>query len=123
MKSEHLKVLQSGVDHWNQWRQTNEVTPDLRGADLRRLDLRHCNFEQADLRDADFRESDLSGATSKVAISGMPNLTTVIFLAVTYKKRVCREPVSLELICARRCSHKPTLQTPFSQEQDCANRI
>ena len=42
---EHLKILQQGVDAWNEWRRENpEIKPDLSGADLR-----HADFSQPEI--------------------------------------------------------------------------
>lgn len=52
---EHLKILQSGVEAWNQWRKQNpDLRPDLKGAVLR-----EANLSKADLREADFKEAHL----------------------------------------------------------------
>lgn len=63
--SEHLHQLDGGAKAWNKWRTQNpDVTPNLRGADLRRKNLRNydlsrCDFSNADLRDVSFRKADL----------------------------------------------------------------
>ena len=71
---EQLKVLQEGVQVWNQWRAQNLGSPvdlfgadlsesDLRGADLRGVDLRQANLWKTDFSEADLREANLSGAS------------------------------------------------------------
>jgi hypothetical protein len=70
---EHLKILEQGVEVWNQWRKDNpEITPDLkwaevsfadlRGADLRRTDLIKANLSRANLSRANLSGANLSGA-------------------------------------------------------------
>jgi uncharacterized protein YjbI with pentapeptide repeats len=80
---EHLKILEQGVEVWNQWRKENVgIQPDLSGADLREADLSDAlfyktdftyaklvgaNFSRAHLGDAklywaDLRDANLSGA-------------------------------------------------------------
>src|SRR5262245_42118240 len=50
---EHLRILRSGVEAWNEWRQSNvDVRPDLIRADL-------CH---AQLKGADLNRANLSGA-------------------------------------------------------------
>ena len=50
---EHLEILLSGVDNWNQWRTENkEIIPDLSGADLRKKELSEINLSFADLSGA-----------------------------------------------------------------------
>jgi uncharacterized protein YjbI with pentapeptide repeats len=61
---EHLKILQQGVEVWNEWREKNaEVSqPDLSGAFLRRRDLRRVNFSKVNLGEAILAQADLRGA-------------------------------------------------------------
>ena len=55
---QHLKILKTGVEAWNQWRwEHSDVRPNLRGADLRGARL-----GEANLRDANLRGADLGGA-------------------------------------------------------------
>lgn len=71
--SEHLKIIEKGVEVWNKWRDVNpNVSPDLRnanldetdlcGADLSEADLSNADLSVSDLRLADLNEADLSGA-------------------------------------------------------------
>jgi hypothetical protein len=65
---DHLRVLQQGVDAWNQWRTEHpDIWPDLwdtflNWADLRGADLRGARFMRADLCGADFSGAHLMGA-------------------------------------------------------------
>ena len=64
----HLKILEQGVEGWNQWRKENtDVRPDLieaslSGADLSEADLIGAHLSAADLREANLSEADLSEA-------------------------------------------------------------
>jgi uncharacterized protein YjbI with pentapeptide repeats len=59
----HLKILESGVDKWNNWRNLNpEINPDLSGADLEDAELAGVNFRLADLKGAELTGADLEGA-------------------------------------------------------------
>lgn len=49
---EHVKILEDGVEAWNEWREKNPEEPDLTGAYLK----------DANLTGADFRDADLSRA-------------------------------------------------------------
>jgi uncharacterized protein YjbI with pentapeptide repeats len=71
---EHVRILYSGVEAWNNWRKQNpEEKPDLSGADLRSCpSIRWCkigvtygwpelaDFSEVDLSGADLRRADLS---------------------------------------------------------------
>ncbi len=79
---DHLRILDEGVQVWNEWRTTQKQAhlfredvprPGLGGADLRGRDLRGLNFYRTDLFRADLRnavfddtsdltEADLQGA-------------------------------------------------------------
>lgn len=66
--SEHLEILQRGVDVWNQWRDAHpEILPDLQRADLRGVDLGFGNFSEADLSGADLTFSILENASLRGA--------------------------------------------------------
>jgi hypothetical protein len=71
--SEHLAVLEKGVEAWNQWRDVGGVeSPDLSGADLAKAELVGARFDKAYLIGANLSASDLTGAD----LSGA-NLTRV----------------------------------------------
>jgi uncharacterized protein YjbI with pentapeptide repeats len=63
--AEHLEILKSGVEVWNQWRFGEGKyyldLVDLNGADLSGADLSNANLSNADLSNADLSGSDLSG--------------------------------------------------------------
>jgi hypothetical protein len=54
--SEHLAILKPGTEVWNPWRQEfPELTPDLRGSDMRSVNLAHTDFSRPDF------DEDLEG--------------------------------------------------------------
>lgn len=55
--SDHLARIRKGVEGWNYWRATEQVTPNLVQADLKGADL-----SGAELSDADLAHADLSNA-------------------------------------------------------------
>ncbi|NQU88477.1 MAG: pentapeptide repeat-containing protein [Mariniphaga sp.] len=59
--TEHLNILKKGFQHWNSWRNKNEVIPDLSGADLSEVNFSGVNFSGADLSGTDLLGVDLSG--------------------------------------------------------------
>jgi uncharacterized protein YjbI with pentapeptide repeats len=61
---EHLKILQQGVDVWNEWRTRKPLLfrPDLAGAKLHGANLSGANLNRADLVGADVSEADLGKA-------------------------------------------------------------
>lgn len=61
--SEHLAILEQGVDAWNKWRADYPgFAPDLRGANLGERDLKGVNFASANLDAAYFSCANLSKA-------------------------------------------------------------
>jgi len=83
---EHLKILETGVKAWNEWRLKNPgVVPDLKeiklfSADLKRIDLRGAELKDAllfgvDLSDAILSEAKLDGATLTEIALCRANLT------------------------------------------------
>jgi uncharacterized protein YjbI with pentapeptide repeats len=69
--NDHLAVLSEGVGAWNEWRaRTQDVRPDLCGADLEAAKLTHVNLSGALLTSANFRKADLSGASLANAHGG-----------------------------------------------------
>lgn len=60
---EQLKILNEGVETWNEWRRENpDIQIDLSEADLRNLDLKEINLSRARLQHANFANSDLRKA-------------------------------------------------------------
>jgi uncharacterized protein YjbI with pentapeptide repeats len=58
---ELLKLLKSGVDNWNKWREgLTTLLPDLSESDLRKADLAGANLSGAILTGSDLSESNLS---------------------------------------------------------------
>ena len=54
--SEHLVILKPGMEVWNPWRQEfPELTPDLRGSDMRSVNLAEADFSRPDF------DEDLAG--------------------------------------------------------------
>lgn len=65
---EHLKILNQGIEAWNQWRKKNpDIQPDLRRINLLWEKLPGADFSGADLFEADFSLADLSSASFKDA--------------------------------------------------------
>src|SRR5436305_86947 len=72
---EHLAILQSGVQAWNQWRGAHsETRPKLAGATLRGLNLTGANFSGADLRGADLCDACIAAANVSRADLRFANL-------------------------------------------------
>lgn len=96
---DHIKILEQGVEVWNQWRQDNpHIRPNLRKAkllgkslqhydfndtNLRRANLSHANLSHASFRRADLRRADLPGATLIEA-----DLTSAIMIETNLEKAV-----------------------------------
>ena len=72
---EHYSVIKKGVSAWNEWMSLRKVTPDLRGANLRRADLMGANLEGANLRRADLRRAHLTEANLRRADLRRAHLT------------------------------------------------
>jgi uncharacterized protein YjbI with pentapeptide repeats len=84
---QHLKILEQGVEAWNQWREENpDIRPDLNGADLRRADLRRTNLSAVDLRGADLSNANLNGADLSGADLGKANLSRTYFLGAYLRR-------------------------------------
>ncbi|MDE5082293.1 MAG: pentapeptide repeat-containing protein [Trichodesmium sp. St18_bin1] len=61
---EHLKILEQGIDIWNEWRKKNDdVIPDLSQSDLSKANLSRANLNQATLSEADLFRVNLSRAS------------------------------------------------------------
>jgi uncharacterized protein YjbI with pentapeptide repeats len=60
---EHLRILEQGVEAWNEWRSQNEgIRPDLREADLSDTNLSEANLSEANLASTDFSRANLTRA-------------------------------------------------------------
>jgi uncharacterized protein YjbI with pentapeptide repeats len=82
---EHVRILRSGVEKWNEWRSTcPEVKPDLEKGDLHGVDLTSINlsgselsgviFHDAILREANFTSANLSDGQLADAVLDHANL-------------------------------------------------
>jgi hypothetical protein len=59
----HLRILEEGVDHWNQWRKDNPlVKPNLFNANLFYDNLKNANLSDSDLRNANLFNANLFNA-------------------------------------------------------------
>src|SRR2546426_1109603 len=76
---EHVKILQQGVEAWNQWRdQDPKISPDLREANLRGADLHAANLGGADLTGATLERVRVIGtAFGDVDLSGVKGLESI----------------------------------------------
>jgi uncharacterized protein YjbI with pentapeptide repeats len=60
---EHLKILEQGVEVWDNWRKDNpQIKPDLGNADLGRVNLSNADLSYANLVIANFKKAELSGS-------------------------------------------------------------
>lgn len=83
---EHLKILRSGVDVWNSWRQQNPaVTPDLSGANLSGADLSGVDLSKAVMGIADLRRANLTKSTLQSAELGSAHLDEAILTQANLK--------------------------------------
>jgi hypothetical protein len=72
---DHLKLLSSGIEGWNEWRMRNPRSkPLLDGAVLDGADLKYANLSGSDLRRADLASSYLNGANLQNADLTKANL-------------------------------------------------
>jgi len=61
--TEHLKILKSGVEDWNKWREGNEnIEPDLSGVNLSGANLSEANLSKAEISGSDLYGANLSKA-------------------------------------------------------------
>ena len=60
---EHLKILELGVEQWNNWRLENAIKPDLNDADLSGANLTSADLTDADLSGTRLVETDFTNAT------------------------------------------------------------
>lgn len=70
-------IREWSVHDWNQWRQRNEVEPDLSGADLSNRRLDAIDLSRANLNGADLRNTRLQGANLTAASLVGANLELV----------------------------------------------
>lgn len=84
-EKEHLKILEQGVDAWNQWKKANDIRMvdlsevncaglDLSGANFAAANLARSSFHKANLAEANLRGADLSNADLSEANLGGANL-------------------------------------------------
>lgn len=92
---EHVKILEKGVNDWNQWREMNpDIKPDLSNHDLRGKKLPSINFSKTNLREAelheakfnnaDFTGADLSNAQCRWAVFTNAKLISVVAEGVQF---------------------------------------
>ncbi|WP_220209527.1 toll/interleukin-1 receptor domain-containing protein [Reticulibacter mediterranei] len=73
---EHVKILQQGIDAWNEWRKKHpEVRPELCNIDASNINLSNIDLINADLVDANLSNAILRGAILKGAILKGANLS------------------------------------------------
>ncbi|MFL6282927.1 MAG: toll/interleukin-1 receptor domain-containing protein [Pyrinomonadaceae bacterium] len=66
--SEHLELINQGVEAWNEWREHNpEIEPDLSSADLHYGELENVDFSATNLSGADLSLASLRGAAFNCA--------------------------------------------------------
>ena len=57
---EHLKILEQGIDVWNEWRRNNpQITPDLSNSNLEKFDLESADFSSTNLSRVEICNSNL----------------------------------------------------------------
>ena len=77
---EHVKILQQGVDAWNNWRGENpRIRPDLSSEDLRGVNLNWIKFVDCDLRWVNLGGADLTGRTLVPLSSSEPTCAGLVF--------------------------------------------
>jgi hypothetical protein len=60
---EHLVKLTEGVSVWNEWRKNSpDIRPDLRGAELKGVNLQGAQLQEANLRWGQLQGANLQGA-------------------------------------------------------------
>lgn len=78
MNKDHLKILDQGVETWNNWRKSNpNVKPDLRLAKLINQNLKNANLSNSDLGGVDFTKSILYEVDFSGSYMAECNLTEV----------------------------------------------
>ena len=84
---DHLKILQQGVEVWNEWRKTGEgVKADLTGADLSLQELDRVDFSEVDLCEANLVASSLRTADLTSARLAFANLCGTDLTHATLKR-------------------------------------
>jgi uncharacterized protein YjbI with pentapeptide repeats len=85
--SEHLQILQQGVEAWNAWRRQSEgMRPNLTQADLHGANLYGANLSETALDDADFTHAYLPFANLTEAFLGGANLTKAILTHTSFAR-------------------------------------
>lgn len=65
---QHLEILHSGPEKWNEWRMQNpELKPDLSGLHLKDISLEGINFKSVDLSKSTLEQVNLKGALLEYA--------------------------------------------------------
>ena len=78
--NEHVRLINSGVDNWNEWRDKNpELIPDLSWSSISNLDLKGINLENTNLKLAFCKGCDFSNANLRHAVFFGANLENCIF--------------------------------------------
>lgn len=88
---EHVKILQQGINIWNDWRkQYPKTRPDLTGglfggvnfrsinlcsSNLRNVDLSGADLSRADLSEANLSDADLDIEAQRRGTSGVKNIS------------------------------------------------
>jgi uncharacterized protein YjbI with pentapeptide repeats len=72
---DQIAKLDAGVEVWNQWRESQAITPDLSEVDFSGRDLSGVDFHGADLRGVSFSGANLSGAVLRDANLHCANLS------------------------------------------------
>lgn len=74
----HIAILKSGVQTWNEWRRENpNIKPNLREIDISNQDLRGIDFVETNLLYANLSNSNLEGASIVSSSLGNANLKNV----------------------------------------------
>ena len=74
-EKDHLKILEKGVRHWNNWRKREpDRRPDLRGADFTGKDFTGADFSKAWIQGTNFTKTKLKGAEFSKAEAGLTRL-------------------------------------------------
>jgi len=86
---QQLRILKSGVQTWNFWRDKNvQELIHLGGADLSDADLSHANLMGANLTGANLVRADLSGADLSKANLSCADLSETVFVNVNLSSAI-----------------------------------